>query len=283
MTNQGTLFVVATPIGNLGDLSPRAQQVLRDADLVAAEDTRHSHKLLQHCGIETPLQAYHDYSDAAAVTQLLQRLADGATIALISDAGTPLISDPGYRLVNQAREQGSDVIPIPGPSALTAALSVAGLPSDSFRFEGFLAAKASARDKQLQQLASESCTLVFYEAPHRLQDTLQALREAFGDDRQVFVGRELTKQFESHFRGTLAAALQWADADSNNRRGEFVLVVAGREQAAGRADAEAEAVRIVEILLEDLPLKRAVAIACKLTGARKNPVYDAALGLSQEE
>ena len=197
------LYVVATPIGNLGDMVPRAVETLQAVDLIAAEDTRHSAPLLRHFSIETPMMAYHDHSDDAALTRIERCIEEGGSVALISDAGTPLISDPGYRLLQYACQKGWPVVPIPGPSALAAALSVAGLPTDRFAFEGFLPAKSGARAARLEALSAESVTLVFYEAPHRLLESLRAMREVFGSSRQAVIARELTKAFETLLRGTL--------------------------------------------------------------------------------
>lgn len=273
----GQLFVVATPIGNLGDLSPRARETLAAVDLIAAEDTRHSRRLLEHFGIRRPLVALHEHNERERSEQLIERLRAGESVALISDAGTPLISDPGYRLVRAAREAGVPVVPIPGPSALIAALSVAGLPTDRFVFEGFLPAKAQARRSRLQALADEPRTLVFYESSHRIQAMLGDLAEIFGPAREAVLARELTKQFEQIEGGRLDYLCEWLDADEHRRRGEFVVLVAGApavEEAAG------EVRRVLEILLRELPVKRAAAVAAELTGRRRNEVYRLALELS---
>jgi len=276
----GQLFVVATPIGNLGDLSPRARETLATVDLIAAEDTRHSRRLLEHFGIRRPLVALHEHNERERCERLIERLQAGESVALISDAGTPLISDPGYRLVRAAREAGVPVVPVPGPSALIAALSVAGLPTDRFVFEGFLPAKAQARRSRLQALANEPRTLVFYESSHRIQAMLADLAEILGSDREAVLARELTKQFEQIEGGRLDHLCQWLDADENHRRGEFVVLVAGApavEEEAG------EVQRILEILLRELPVKRAAAVAAELTGRRRNELYRLALELSGQE
>ena len=264
------LYVVATPIGNLGDMVPRAVQVLQTVDVIAAEDTRHSKRLMQHFDISTPLLAYHDHSGAHTVDNLISTLCDGASVALISDAGTPLVSDPGYRLVDAALAAGVKVVPIPGASAAIAALSAAGLPSDRFVFEGFLPAKSGARQKQLQSLEAESRTLIFYEAPHRLLESLRDMAAVFGQERQAVLARELTKTFETIRRDSLAGLADWVAADSNQQRGECVLLVRGADNRDGD---EAEGRRVFDILAEELPLKQAAALAARISGAKKNSLY----------
>ncbi len=276
----GELFVVATPIGNLGDMVPRALEVLQTADLIAAEDTRHSRRLLDHFGVDKPLAAYHDHSNDARTNGLLQALRDGKRVALISDAGTPLISDPGYRLVKMAREEGYSVVPIPGPCALVAALSVAGLPTDRFSFEGFLPAKSGARRKQLEQLVEECRTMVFYEAPHRVADTLTDMQEVFGPERDAVLARELTKAFETVLAAPLQQLVERVVADTNQQRGEIVLIVAGandRDSVPGKEELE----RVLGILLQELSVKQASALAAKITGANKNELYRLALALKE--
>jgi 16S rRNA (cytidine1402-2'-O)-methyltransferase len=266
------LYIVATPIGNLGDMVPRAIETLQAVDLIAAEDTRHSAPLLRHFSIETPMIAYHDHSDQAAVERIQRCIEGGGSVALISDAGTPLISDPGYRLLRHAHEQGWRVVPVPGPSALTAALSIAGLPTDRFRFEGFLPAKAAARQARLEELAAETATLVFYEAPHRLQESLEAFRVAFGGGRLAVVARELTKAFETVLRGTLDELVERVAADSNQRRGEIVLLVAGAESEA--LEMTPEIARILELLAEMLPPRQAAGLVADAFGLRKKTLYE---------
>ncbi|WP_299591278.1 16S rRNA (cytidine(1402)-2'-O)-methyltransferase [uncultured Microbulbifer sp.] len=267
------LYIVATPIGNLADMVPRAIEVLQSADLVAAEDTRHSQRLFSHFSIETPLVAYHDHSDDQRTTKILQRLEEGQTIALISDAGTPLISDPGYRLVREARERGFKVVPIPGPCAFVAALSAAGLPSDRFTFEGFLPSKSLAREKALQALGGETRTMVFYEAPHRVLDTLEAMCEVFGGAREAVIARELTKAFETIHLLPLAELVEWVRADSNQQRGEIAVLVRGAaEEKSSALDAESE--RVMTLLLAELPPKRAAALAAEITGVNKKLLYN---------
>ena len=274
----GELFIVATPIGNLGDMVPRGIEALQSADLIAAEDTRHSRRLLDHFGIDKPLVAYHDHSGGAKVDGLLQSLRDGKRIALISDAGTPLISDPGYRLVKEARAEDVVVTPIPGPCAAVVALSAAGLPTNRFSFEGFLPAKSAGRCKQLQALAMEPRTMVFYEAPHRVLDTLRDMQSVFGDDREVVLARELSKAFETILSAPLVKMVATVAADSNQQRGEIVLIVNGaetREQAADRVEQR----RVLEVLMAELSVKQASTLAAKLTGGNRKELYKLAVEL----
>jgi len=273
----GVLYVVATPIGNLGDISARALQVLREVDLIAAEDTRHSRQLLQHFGIQTPLISLHEHNEQSRIPQLLSQLRQGKALALISDAGTPLLSDPGYPLLRSLREHGLRAVPIPGPSSLLAALSVAGLPTDRFVFEGFLPAKAVARRRRLELLAPEERTLAFFEAGHRIQASLQAMMEVFGADRRAVLARELTKVFEEIHGATLAELCDWLAAAENRCKGEFVVLVQGAPPPAATPDPELR--RLLTVLLEELPIKQAVAAAVRLTGVKKNLLYDLALEL----
>ncbi|MBB4818779.1 16S rRNA (cytidine1402-2'-O)-methyltransferase [Pseudomonas alcaligenes] len=273
----GKLYVVATPIGNLDDISTRALRVLRDVALIAAEDTRHSVRLLQHFGISTPLAACHDHNEREEGGRFLARLQAGEDVALISDAGTPLISDPGYHLVRQVRAAGITVVPVPGPSALIAALSAAGLPSDRFIFEGFLPAKAVGRRSRLERVKEEPRTLIFYEAPHRLLECLEDMVTVFGEDRPAVLARELTKTFETLKGSPLSALRDWVAADSNQQRGECVLLVAGWQEPEGEDAISGEALRVLDLLLGELPLKRAAALAAEITGVRKNLLYQAAL------
>jgi 16S rRNA (cytidine1402-2'-O)-methyltransferase len=269
----GKLWVVATPIGNLEDMTPRAVAVLRQADLIAAEDTRHSAGLLKHFAIGTRCVALHEHNERDACADLVDRLRAGAQVALISDAGTPLVSDPGFRLVRAARAAGIAVSPAPGACAAIAALSVAGLPSDRFVFEGFLPAKAAARRAQLDLLRGEARTLIFYESSHRIADALDDCVAAFGADRPALLARELTKLFETTLDGSLAAIAERVAADANQQRGEFVLVVHGA--AAGDADARrlAEGRRLFERLRRELPPGRAAKLAAELSGAARNALY----------
>ncbi|MGX5220697.1 16S rRNA (cytidine(1402)-2'-O)-methyltransferase [Pseudomonas segetis] len=273
----GTLYVVATPIGNLDDMSARALKVLADVALIAAEDTRHSARLMQHFGLSTPLAACHEHNERDHGGKFLQRLQAGEDVALISDAGTPLISDPGYHLVRQARAAGVAVVPVPGPCALIAALSAAGLPSDRFIFEGFLPAKSVGRRSRLEQVKEEPRTLIFYEAPHRIAECLEDMRSIFGDERPALLARELTKTFETLKGLPLGELSAWVAADSNQQRGECVVLVAGWQAPEGDAAVSAEALRVLDLLLKEMPLKRAAALAAEITGVRKNLLYQLAL------
>lgn len=273
----GKLYVVATPIGNLDDISPRALRTLREVALIAAEDTRHSMRLLQHFGITTVLAACHDHNEREQGGRFVARLLAGDDVALISDAGTPLISDPGYHLVRQVRAAGIEVVPVPGPSALIAALSAAGLPSDRFIFEGFLPAKAAARRGRLDLLKEEPRTLIFYEAPHRVLESVQDMVSLFGKDRHAVLARELTKTFETLKGAPLGELVEWIAADSNQQRGECVLLVTGWQAPEGEDAISGEALRVLDLLLGELPVKRAAALAAEITGVRKNLLYQAAL------
>ncbi len=266
------LYIVATPIGNLGDITARAVEVLRQADLIAAEDTRHSGRLLQHLGIEGRMFAYHDHSDLAAQERIVEVVAGGGSVALISDAGTPLISDPGYALVRAVQARGLAVVPVPGACAAVAALCAGGLPTDRFLFEGFLPAKAGARGKRLAELAQQSCTLVFYEAPHRILDTLEALVSEFGAAREAVLVREVTKAFETIHRAPLAELREWVAADSNQQRGEIVLLVAGAPR--GESELDEATAALLRRLAEELPAKRAAAVVADCTGLRKKALYE---------
>ena len=273
----GSLYVVATPIGNLDDISARALTILRSVALIAAEDTRHSARLMQHFGIGTPLAACHEHNERDQGGRFLARLLAGDDVALISDAGTPLISDPGYHLVRQARAAGIAVVPVPGACALIAALSAAGLPSDRFIFEGFLPAKAAGRRARLEQVKEEPRTLIFYEAPHRILECLQDMQSVFGDERPALLARELTKTFETLKGLPLAELAAWVAADSNQQRGECVVLVAGWQAPEGDEAVSAEAMRVLNLLLAEMPLKRAAALAAEITGVRKNLLYQVAL------
>lgn len=273
----GELFIVATPIGNLADMVPRAVEILQNVDFIAAEDTRHSGKLMQQYQITTPLVAYHDYTDEARVQQLLARLKAGERMALISDAGTPLISDPGYRLVHWARQAGIRVTPVPGPCALIAALCASGLPSDRFCFEGFLPAKTGARQSALGELKQETRTLVFYESPHRIEECLQDAQAVLGADRPAVMARELTKTFETFLTGSLAEIAALVAADANQRKGEIVLMVQGYKAPEVGEQLDAQAAHIMEVLLSELPVKQAASLAAKITGEKKNKLYQWAL------
>lgn len=271
----GKLWVVATPIGNLDDLSARAREVLRSVELIAAEDTRHSAALLKHIGSGVRTFALHEHNERDASDQLVARMRDGAQIALISDAGTPLVSDPGFRLVRAARVAGIAVSPVPGACAAIAALSVAGLPSDRFVFEGFLPAKTAARRAQLQTLIAESRTLIFYESSHRIVEMLDDLATVFGGARRAVLARELTKLFETVLDGTLAELAARVHADANQQRGEFVILVAGIDAEADTAKL-AEGRRVFDLLRRELPPSRAAKLAAEITGTPRKALYDGA-------
>ncbi|MDQ7014814.1 MAG: 16S rRNA (cytidine(1402)-2'-O)-methyltransferase [Gammaproteobacteria bacterium] len=274
----GILYVVATPIGNLADITERAKKVLSQVDLVAAEDTRHSGRLLSVLGLKKRMLALHDHNERQQAVVVVERLKEGQSVALISDAGTPLISDPGYHLIKLAHEEGVTVSPIPGASALMAALSVSGLPTDRFVFEGFLPARSASRKKRLHELASEQNTLILFESCHRIVDSLQDMLEVFGAERWVAMGRELTKTFETVRRAPLAELLAWVEADSMQQKGEFVLIIAGVE-AEVIDESEQQLQRCLLLLLPELPLKKAAGVAAKLVGVGKNQAYQVALAL----
>lgn len=278
---EGILYVVATPIGNLGDMTPRAVEVLQKVDAIAAEDTRHSAGLLRHFAIATPMFALHEHNERQRSAVLLQRLAAGEKIALISDAGTPLISDPGYVVVREAQQAGIRVVPLPGASALIAALCASGLPTDRFCFEGFLPAKAGARRRQLELLREETRTLAFYESPHRILDSLADMVGVFGPGREAVLARELTKTFETIRHAPLGELLAWVQADANQQKGEFVLLLHGVAKEAEVLDAEA--CRIAGILAEELPHKQAAALASRISGAKKNALYQYLLSEKSSE
>lgn len=272
------LYIVATPIGNLNDISQRAIETLRSVDLIAAEDTRHSKRLLDHFGIKAEMISLHEHNEEQRIRSLLEQLQHKKSIALISDAGTPLISDPGYRLVQAVRAAGFKVIPIPGACALITALSAAGLPSAQFIFEGFLSPKASARKKQLENLKHESRTIIFYEAPHRILDLTEDMLSVLGAERYVVLARELTKTFETIHGANLSELREWLVQDPNQQKGEFVVLVAGAEETTDD-NTEANTQRILEILLSELPTSQAIQLATKITGAKKNKLYELALDL----
>lgn len=266
------LYVVATPIGNLEDMSPRAVRVLSEVALILAEDTRHSRPLLNHFGINTPMQALHEHNESQMAPVLCERIRAGESMALISDAGTPLVSDPGYVLVRTAHEMSLQVSPIPGPTASMAALSAAGLPSNRFVFEGFLPAKASKRRQALEALLDETRTLIFYEAPHRIVACLQDMTEIFGGDRLACIARELTKRFETVRQGDLAALSALVETDENQQKGEFVVMVAGAEPR--KSDEESVSLdKLIDVLLTELSPKQTASLAAKITGMRRNDVY----------
>ncbi|HHW4680988.1 MAG TPA: 16S rRNA (cytidine(1402)-2'-O)-methyltransferase [Xylella taiwanensis] len=271
MSTAGTLHIVATPIGNLSDLSPRAQHILRTVAMICAEDTRHTRQLLAHFGIERPLLALHAHNEDTLTERIVMRLIEGQSLALVSDAGTPLISDPGFLLVRAARAAGIRVTPVPGPSALIAALSVSGLPSDRFTFEGFLPAKPAARRERLTQLAHEPRTLIFYEASHRIAECLTDLATIFGSLRAAVVARELTKVFETVLDGTLGALQAQVANDDHQRKGEFVVIVQGAADQA--TDRIAEGRRVYALLKAHLPPSGAAKLAAEITGAPRKALY----------
>lgn len=270
--NKGTLYIVATPIGNLGDITFRAVDILGQVDIILAEDTRHSQKLLEHYSIRTPLKALHEHNERQQADKLVQRLIDGQTLALISDAGTPLISDPGYPLVQACRQQGVTVVPIPGASALIAALSVAGLATDRFCFEGFLPSKSGHRQQRLKPLAEESRTLVFYESPHRIEATLKDMAAVFGHSRAMTLARELTKTYETVLSGSIAEVMESVQSDDNQRKGEMVLVIAGDTQDHSE-ESWPDATRLVTRLAKELPPKTACGIAAEQYDLNKKALY----------
>ncbi len=274
MSNQpGTIYLVATPIGNLEDLSPRAIRILAEVDLIAAEDTRHSARLLSNFQIETPMTSYHEHNEREKAKQLVEMAAAGKNLALISDAGTPLVNDPGYHLVRAARAAGVRLVPIPGACAAIAALSASGLPTDEFLFAGFPPAKSGTRANYFSSKSRQTATLIFYESPHRIVDSLNDMRLAFGGDRNATIARELTKKFETIHSGTLSELVDWIEHDANQQKGEFVVMVQGFS-----SDKDAEIGADVESLLlrlaDELPPKKAAAIVADVSGLRKKRLYD---------
>ena len=274
-----TLYVVATPIGNLRDITLRALDTLKSVDVIAAEDTRVSRKLLGHFGIHTQLIATHEHNEREAAQQLVKLLEQGKSVALISDAGTPAISDPGTIAVAHVRAAGFRVVAIPGASAITAAIASAGLQSVSFCFHGFLPARKGEREKALAALKTRRGLQVFYEAPHRIVESVASMAAILGGDRQVAIARELTKLFEQLHVCRLDEAVDWLEYSENHRRGEFVLLVEGGDETG--APQESETGRVLEVLLEELPLKQAVGLAAAITGMKKNALYDRALKLKK--
>lgn len=275
---RGVLYVVATPLGNLDDLSQRVCDTLARVRLIGAEDTRRTGRLLSHLGIEVPMVSYHEHSEASRLDKLLETLDSGEDVALVSDAGTPLVSDPGYELVREALARGLAVVPIPGPSAVTAALSVAGLPTDRFLFAGFPPAKAAARRAFLGELGGQTCTLVLFESCHRIVDCIADLAGQFGKERRAFLGREMTKLHEEYLAGTLEELGERLRSGQIPARGEFVVVVAGAT-ASGEGDAEQEARRLLAVLVEELPVSRAARVAAKLSGLPRARCFQLAEGL----
>lgn len=269
------LYVVATPIGNLADISTRAQEVLEMVDIIAAEDTRHTKRLLNHLGIQKPLMAAHDHNEAGAANQIVDKLAQGQSVALVSDAGTPLIADPGFHVAKQVVDAGFSVVPVPGACAIITALSAAALPTDRFLFDGFLPAKTAARKQYFSSMMAEERTWVMYESPHRILDSLADMEAVLGADREVVLARELTKTFETFLRGTVAEVRAIVEADDNQRKGEFVLMVKGA-LAKKKQEVSDDAVQLTLLLAEELPMKQAAALAAKHTGYKKNQLYQLA-------
>lgn len=275
-SSAGKLYVVATPIGNLGDFSQRALATLKQVDLVLAEDTRHSKRLFNHFGISTQLKACHEHNELALIEWVKAKLEQGKDLALISDAGTPLISDPGYPIVNKLRAEGFDVVAIPGASSIVAALSIAGLPTDRFVFDGFLPAKSVARQKALSEYLNQSRTIVLLESSHRILACVKDIVEVLGEARELVLARELTKVYETVISGTASSVLAILEADSNQCKGEFVLMFAGTESESSKTEIDSS--RMLKELLNHLPLKKAASVVAELTGQRKNDLYE--LGLS---
>ena len=271
----GTLYIVSTPIGNLGDISQRAIEILNRVAVIAVEDTRHARRLLEACAIRTPTMAVHEHNEREQVAGIVSRLSEGQDVALISDAGTPLVSDPGFVLVREVRSLGYRVSPVPGASALLAALSVAGMPTDRFVFEGFLPNKSGARQHRLDELKNETRTLVFYEAPHRILASLQDMSQIFGAEREAVLARELTKTFETVKGGSLQSLHDWVAEDPNQQKGEIVMIVHGASICDTTVDTETR--KLLQILLEELPLKQAASLAARISGNKKNLLYNFAI------
>ena len=275
-----TLYIVATPIGNLDDISYRAVDILKTVDYIAAEDTRHSSRLMQHYSITTPMLAYHEHSGESQTEKVISLLQEGKNIALISDAGTPLISDPGYRLVKKLQEMDLPIVPIPGASALLAALSAAGLPTDHFSFEGFLPSKQKARIDVLQSLADVPRTLVFYEAPHRIADSVSDMCEVFGEERRITLARELTKTFETIKQKSLGDMKVWVAEDSDQQRGEIVLVIEG-VKSQKNTEINSAAAELIQLLIDELPPKQVSKIVAEHYSIPKKLVYDYVISLKK--
>lgn len=280
MAEFGSLYIVATPIGNLADITQRALDTLHQVDLIAAEDTRHSGKLLSHFGIQTRMFPLHDHNEKQKSQSLINKIKEGQNIALISDAGTPLISDPGYNLVNIAREQSVNVVPIPGPSAVITALSAAGLPTDKFMFCGFLPVKQQAKATELAALKQADFTTVFYESPRRVVDTLRAINEVLGSDREVVLAKELTKHYEAFCKGNAEYIIQWLDEDPDRQQGEMAVIISPNKQKE-QLSADAEA--LLRRLMLELPIKKAAAITAELHDLKKNDLYKLALSWQDKD
>ncbi len=280
-SNNGVLYVVATPIGNLGDMTTRAIETLKMADKICAEDTRNTRKLLSHFNIQGDLFALHDHNEQQKIEQIKYWLDDGENIAIVSDAGTPLISDPGYHVVNALSDEDYKIVPIPGASAIITALSIAGLPTNRFSFEGFLPAKSSAKIKALEENLNEPRTQVYYESSHRIVDTIHAMCEVFGELRNVVLARELTKLYEQVFRGTLSQLEEWIEEDAVHQKGEFVLIVAGADLTNNSENDTIETEKMLSVLLDELPVKQASSLVAKITGKKKNDLYRQAMGIKK--
>ncbi|HHF6562314.1 16S rRNA (cytidine(1402)-2'-O)-methyltransferase [Haemophilus influenzae] len=269
----GILYIVATPIGNLQDITQRALETFAQVDLIAAEDTRHSGLLLSHYGIKKPFFALHDHNEQEKAHILVEKLKQGSNIALISDAGTPLISDPGFHLVRQCREAGIRVVPLPGACAAITALCASGIASDRFCFEGFLPAKSKARKDKLENIAEEDRTLIFYESTHRILDTLEDMQSVLGEERYIVLAREMTKTWETITGNTIKNLREWLLEDPNRTKGEMVLIVEGKPKSDNNDEISPQAVKALELIAEELPLKKAAAIVAELYGYKKNALY----------
>jgi 16S rRNA (cytidine1402-2'-O)-methyltransferase len=279
---ENQLYVVATPIGNLADITIRAQEVLEMVDIIAAEDTRHTKRLLNHLGIQKPLLAAHDHNESFAASSIVEKLKSGLNVALVSDAGTPLIADPGFHVAKAVSEAGFGVVPIPGACAIITALSAAALPTDRFIFDGFLPPKTSGRKQYFAAMKNEERTLVVYESPHRILDSLKDLVSELGEDKELVVARELTKTFETFLRGTAASIVSAMEADSNQQRGEFVVMIRGAFSKK-KLEVSQEALDLTLLLAEELPMKKAAALASKHTGYKKNQLYQLALEAQESD
>lgn len=269
----GILYIVATPIGNLQDITQRALETFAQVDLIAAEDTRHSGLLLSHYGIKKPFFALHDHNEQEKAHILVEKLKQGSNIALISDAGTPLISDPGFHLVRQCREENIRVVPLPGACAAITALCASGIASDRFCFEGFLPAKSKARKDKLENIAEEDRTLIFYESTHRILDTLEDMQAVLGEERYIVLAREITKTWETIAGDTVKNLREWLLEDPNRTKGEMVLIVEGKPKSDNNDEISPQAVKALELIAEELPLKKAAAIVAELYGYKKNALY----------
>ena len=269
----GILYIVATPIGNLQDITQRALDTFTQVDLIAAEDTRHSGFLLSHYGIKKPFFALHDHNEQEKAHILVEKLKQGSHIALISDAGTPLISDPGFHLVRQCREAGIRVVPLPGACAAITALCASGIASDRFCFEGFLPAKSKARKDKLENIVEEDRTLIFYESTHRILDTLEDMQSVLGEERYIVLAREITKTWETITGNTIKNLREWLLEDANRTKGEMVLIVEGKPKSDNNDKISSQAVKALELIAEELPLKKAAAIVAELYGYKKNALY----------